>query len=280
MRTCSGDRCTRRRRAGGCAAGRRAAEQAGGDRDERGDHRARPARRSRAESRRALHQDRARRRLRRHDVSSRDPPGHHPGRRSAVEGSGGDGALRHRRAESAEAGDQPREAHARRGVGGADSRIVPTAPARSSSSASPTSRRSTGSTRSLRASRKGSSSRRRSPRRAVDDKGAPVERIDDDEGDDSRQAGGDGRSRSRRRSVERAGALPRGARDVDGRHHDRVHAGQGAGARPQLPSTRIGRRLRRHELAPRGQRVRRPDRAHADATRAAQRGAAEVWCAI
>ena len=71
------------------------------------------------------------------------------------------GSLWHRRAEPAEAGDQRREAHARGGLRGPRSRTVPTAPARSSSSASPISQRSTASTRSLRGSPRASSSRRK-----------------------------------------------------------------------------------------------------------------------
>ncbi len=67
-------------------------------------------------------------------------------------------------------------------------------------------------------------------------------------------------------TVAELGEVSRGARNVDGRHHHFVHAGQGARARQELPSTGRRRRLRRHELAPRREGLRRPDRAHADET--------------
>ncbi len=100
---------------------------------------------------------------------------------------------------------------------------------------------------------------------AVDEKGGTDRPHRDDEGHDSRQAG-TGTGAVLDRNGRRAGAVPRGARNVDGRHRHLVHAGQGARARPQLPSPGRRRRLRRHELASRRQGLRRPDRAHADAT--------------
>ena len=78
------------------------------------------------------------------------------------------------------------------------------------------------------------------------------------------------------RAGGRAGAAPRRARDVAGRHHHRLHARQGARARPQLPAARRAGGLRRHDVPPRGQGLRRPDRAPADPQGAADRGATEA----
>ena len=75
-----------------------------------------------AESRRALHQDRPRRGLRRDDVPPRCSS--RASSRAAIRCrriQAARGPLWHRRPESAQGGDQRREAYARRGVRGADS---------------------------------------------------------------------------------------------------------------------------------------------------------------
>ena len=101
------------------AAGRGASQQAGGARDERGHDRAGPAGRRGAESRRAFHHPRAGRRVQRHDISSRDCDGDHPGRRSAVQGSGAEREVRQRRVEPAAFRAQRGKADTGRGVCGA-----------------------------------------------------------------------------------------------------------------------------------------------------------------
>ena len=104
-------------------------------------------------------------RLRRDGVPPRDCDGHHPGRRSAIEGSGAGGEVRHRRSGQASLRSERREAHAGRRVGGAGARQSRQRAATSSSSLSRINQRSTGSTRSSRASSTASTWRRRSRRR-------------------------------------------------------------------------------------------------------------------
>ena len=73
----------------------------------------------------------------------------------------------------------------------------------------------------------------------MDDKGLATERVVRDPGHHSRQAGRDARA-VLNRTGRGARALPRGARDVDGRDHPVIHPGQGAEPRPQLPPPGAG----------------------------------------
>ena len=79
-------------------------------------------------------------------------------------------------------------------------------------------------------------------------------------------------------SVAELGRLSRCARNIARRDHDRVHPGQGAGARAELPSPGGSGRVRRHQLASRGQGVCRADGPHADANRAVERRRSSGWC--
>ena len=77
----------------------------------RGDVRHPAAAGGRAQPRRLLHEAGARRRVRRDDLPSRHALRDHPGRRSAVEGSGEGGAVRHGRPERAAARRLSSEKH-------------------------------------------------------------------------------------------------------------------------------------------------------------------------
>ena len=197
-------------------------------------------------------------RLQRDDLSPRDPARHHPGRRSAVEGSGEGEAVWHRRARRAEARAERREARRaarwRRccspGKPGQRRR-------RSSSSASPISRRSTASTRSSAASPRAWTSCRRSPRRRGRRRACRPSASRSRSVDDSRHAAaraGAVRDRERRRSsrsIAPCSRRPPGAITIE------FFPRQGAGARPQLPAAGAGRRLRRHGVSPRRAGLRR-----------------------
>ena len=168
---------------------------------------------SRAEPRRPFHEARARRGLRRHGVPSRGEARHHPGGRSALEGSGEGEGLRHRRARRPQSGVQRRAGDARRGGGRAAARQARQRRGRSSSSASPTSPRSRASTRSSAACRRGWTSCRRSPRLRLSPRASPAEPHRDRVGDDSRHAAADARSRSRTETRRGARAVSSGAGD-------------------------------------------------------------------
>ena len=83
-------------------------QQAGGRQHQRRHVRHRSAARCGPESRRLLHEARERGRLQRDDLPSRDQVRHHPGRRSAVEGSGEGEAIRHGRPRRAQGGARAR----------------------------------------------------------------------------------------------------------------------------------------------------------------------------
>ena len=245
------------------AADARSDEEQAGRRPDLGRHdRHSTAARGRSESRRLFHEAGAGGRVRGDDVPSRGAQRDRAGRRPAVEGSGEEGALRHGRAWRVETGGrgsgQSREAHARRGVGGAAA-----GQARFRGRAVlPVRERSAGARRAVHRVR----AHGRRPRRRAEDlrdgrgRRRPAERSRGDRvGHHSRYAAAradpvrDGDRRAAR-------ALARDVGDDDGADRAGVHAGQGAGARAEFPAAGEDRRLRRHCVPPRRAGIRRAGR--------------------
>ncbi|MCK7521767.1 MAG: peptidylprolyl isomerase [Ignavibacteriales bacterium] len=129
------------------------------------------------------------------------------------------------------------------------------------------SRRSTGSTRCSPASSKACGVVTKISEAPVDAAGKATERIEMTSVTIRDAPAGRRRSRSRRRPPAELAAYRADARDEPRRHHARVHAGQGAEPRPQLPAAGRRRRLRRHGVPPRraGLRRSRPATSDSDA---------------